>query len=1066
MQTNKSIIPLLVLLLVGLPLLVEASSVSISSMTGADGIEGYLEGPTDTIHIDVLASLDGAAVTPDKVRYSGSGGSVCSATISGAQFTSCIANGSDYACSYSTSAAAFSNPQLIKVCLYDASGLNVATDKTDIYFDTLAPSVSSFTASPSVVYAGNIAFDFTATDMACTGATCGSKCSGIKSAEIKVGNYSSNISINGNPNDCSYSGSFSVPLLSAVPSATGRITQAETATLKVYDNLDHQTSKVVGFTVDTTVLNMPSIDSLSISVNNLPLTYVSGAATPTIVTVGLSGNLDPNSVSADLHELNINQQPGSTAGNCAASGTSSYVCTWNTFIEVNGTTTADIMVNASNPVGNHTSRSFSQTITQDTTGPVVTSITSPYEGANESYLKATNQLVVELSETGVGLFQKQVYLDISKINPAAGIIQADNCSVSGNSSWTCVFNTVDATVEGSNTISTVNVADDMGNAAAPFIKTAIVDLTPPAYKSHTILNLTASLFAGLITTGDSLQIDFVVIEDILLADAFADLSGIITGANAVLADSCTQNGNIWSCSWTTVPIDVQGAIDTTLRFVFVDPVNNSLTYQVPFKVTGFSNTSTVDHWDNSVACNPELFDRELIPVINMRSWCHIYLAPKSTNLETLAMQLGTCQGNTNDSIAFIQSAELVNDGRGSTEPYIKLTLTKSEATIDTIDITCPLGIVSKEGDLIDSTLEIENVSIILGLYNNPLGEIGAGVKDKIEDVKDTVDGTVWEIIKWLKLVVEWSQTACNLWGHLNNLIVIFKNFTALFGTLEEASRAFPPSTAALASARQSMCLASDATRQGAALQYKGLNGLNTFCAMINCKAASDINPADPNYADPKGKTKNWASRLGGGGGIDLNKWAGAQTVKDWTGKDANEYLDVKNSVVLSTVTMCVPGIIYNVEKYRQLECLYGTCLISVKDEESVPLSVCEDQKDYMQCKYFWGEAFRAIPPVAVFNEYAGMVRNTLSDPLSIMGSVVALSCTPECNSQGQAHWPWMGCAWAKILSMLGEAVRDVTQLSDRGWQVSNDYCKIFDDMYDDAFKSSPAAPTQMNSTGK
>src|SRR3989344_6123273 len=569
MQTNKSIIPLLVLLLVGLPLLVEASLVSISSMTGADGIEGYLEGPTDTIHIDVLASLDGAAVTPDKVRYSGSGGSVCSATISGAQFTSCIANGSDYACSYSTSAAAFSNPQLIKVCLYDASGLNVATDKTDIYFDTLAPSVSSFTASPSVVYAGNIAFDFTATDMACTGATCGSKCSGIKSAEIKVGNYSSNISINGNPNDCSYSGSFSVPLLSAVPSATGRITQAETATLKVYDNLDHQTSKVVGFTVDTTVLNMPSIDSLSISVNNLPLTYVSGAATPAIVTVGLSGNLDPNSVSADLHELNINQQPGSTPGNCAASATNSYVCTWNTFIEVNGTTTANIMVNASNPVGNHTSRSFSQTITQDTTGPVVSSITSQYEGVNESYLKATNQLVVELTETGVGLFQKQVYLDISKINPAAGIIQADNCSVSGNSSWTCVFNTVDATVEGSNTI----------------------------------LNLTASLFAGLITTGDSLQIDFVVIEDILLADAFADLSGTITGANAVLADSCTQNGNIWSCSWTTVPIDVQGAIATTLRFVFVDPVNNSLTYQVPFKVTGFSNTSTVDHWDNSVTLN-------------------------------------------------------------------------------------------------------------------------------------------------------------------------------------------------------------------------------------------------------------------------------------------------------------------------------------------------------------------------------------------------------------------------------------------------------------------------------
>ena len=142
-------------------------------------------------------------------------------------------------------------------------------------------------------------------------------------------------------------------------------------------------------------------------------------------------------------------------------------------------------------------------------------------------------------------------------------------------------------------------------------------------------------------------------------------------------------------------------------------------------------------------------------------------------------------------------------------------------------------------------------------------------------------------------------------------------------------------------------------------------------------------------------------------------------------------MDPKKSIVVSVFTLCLPGLIYNLDKFRQVECIYGTCLLNVRDApgagtetESVPLSMCEEQKGYLKCKYVMGEIFNVIPMTAAVNYYIGLVKNALGDPLSIFGAVWAATCVPQCT-EGKYHWPWNGCAYGAIASMVGAIADDI-----------------------------------------
>jgi hypothetical protein len=72
----------------------------------------------------------------------------------------------------------------------------------------------------------------------------------------------------------------------------------------------------------------------------------------------------------------------------------------------------------------------------------------------------------------------------------------------------------------------------------------------------------------------------------------------------------------------------------------------------------------------------------------------------------------------------------------------------------------------------------------------------------------------------------------------------------------------------------------------------------------------------------------------------------------------------------------------------------------------------------------------------------GLVKNALSNPFSIIGTVLGVMCSGFCTAPTED--PHTRCAWVKILSLLGETIDDVISIIE-GWQLDRDYCEMLDE---------------------
>jgi hypothetical protein len=96
--------------------------------------------------------------------------------------------------------------------------------------------------------------------------------------------------------------------------------------------------------------------------------------------------------------------------------------------------------------------------------------------------------------------------------------------------------------------------------------------------------------------------------------------------------------------------------------------------------------------------------------------------------------------------------------------------------------------------------------------------------------------------------------------------------------------------------------------------------------------------------------------------------------------------DVSNSLVAAVTHECYPAIVYNINKWRQLQCSYVFCLkeTSVRGTD---ISVCDQAKGIQTCSLVVGEVFEDIPPVRYFKNVVG----NIGDIINNIGPLTAVS---------------------------------------------------------------------------
>ena len=573
-------------------------------------------------------------------------------------------------------------------------------------------------------------------------------------------------------------------------------------------------------------------------------------------------------------------------------------------------------------------------------------------------------------------------------------IKASNCTEKGGV-WNCLW--TNSILSGAQS-SSIKVSilskseDDAGNSVdldnSVLSETFVVDNQNPILVGEIeITNLNNRTYVqDEIVSGDVLHIK-AVLKDKTPVTASADLSSLGLGEDEKV--TCTQNGTRWICEWTTSAISPK-AVNNILKFKFTDLVGNEAKKDINVKILGISVEENPNYWKvSNIGKMPLAIDRQTTELINHKTYYHIKLKPVDIYDSPIILALDlNCMGD----IDYIDDYELINEK--SDNPYIILTLKQGTMPNTSLSFNCSLLIVSRVRDVIIQNAEEEPVDVTIDFYNLPLGELGENVKDKIKDAQDG-----WLVRQeWITTVEHWldiAETICNLlntWGKVNQVL---DDAAILFGDY--------PFAQTLRGFYQTSHDAHDFI-----VQHK-----YNLCKYISCD---------------KTIWGGWYDEFSSQNTPEIFKEMGfGNTFWPSTPRD---------SIVLSIATGCLPGIIHNLQKMRQIECYYVLCLKKAADE-GIPLSVCDEQKAYLECTFIYGEIFQIIPFGGFFKGLAGQFNMIVSDPIGMIFGGLNFYCKMQPTLKTYAV-----CSLGHLIPTLGSIVGDIQMYFDTDtWSLSGDVCE-------------------------
>ncbi len=963
------------------------ASINNVRVFGNDQLEGYRrEDDLTYVLADVSISGDDA-INPEQVFFNNQ------------EFSNCMASGDYFTCVLGLNKNKIEpKTHSFTINLKDKSGKTVDTYTSTYVVDAKAPLITSFIVLPKVTKKGNLTVEYNIRDYSYES----NPGSGIKKIVIckdDLANIVKEIEING-------TSSLDARKLSFKTSDFIESTGSADVCIIAYDMLGQASEmKCEKLTVDE---KSPEIKTDAFQITDSSgneIDYISTNPVSAIVAVEIEDE-SLAKVTADLSELNSQASYKNMEAECI-NNDNLYECAWPVTIKLSDSGKVSIKITAEDAVGNNAEKTVSHTFKFDKTGPVVKSISNIIEEGEIKYLGKNNNLVLEIEEKDSGLNLENVWIRIGSSN-----IKTDECVQEG-SSWNCYFNDVSVnSADGSSVVVSVSPdsKDDVGNkfdlSKGISSETFVMDSNAPLLIGEIeITKIGNHSYSDMYETdefasGDKLNIKATLNEKSKLT-AKADLSAI--GFGKAEQGSCSQQENNWVCEWNIGPI-ASGPIKGNLNFEFTDIVGNTAEKTVPINVLGVYDEEKPDFWYvEKIEKMPKAIDRQTTELITHKQYVHVSLKPIYDRCGTsiLAMDL-ECTGDT----GYIENYELINEN--SEDPYIVVTLSQQEMPENSLSLNCNLLIISKIcGDTIAANVEEEPVKFTVDFYNMPLGEVSDNVKNKIKEAQDSwlvQQEWIGELEKW----ITYAEKICGLFGTWNKVNQALANVEALLEVIKVPGI----SDAIKNSFKETTKKSVDAYKKYYFNQDTGEEGIGfKVCKYISCDQGL--------WGDWYNEIISEHSKPLGESGFTATIWPSSP----------------KDSLVLSLATGCLPGIVHNMQKRRQVECYYVLCLKNAA-VEGVSLYVCDEQKAYLECMFIYGEIFQIIPFAGFFKGLVSNVQTIFADPIGMIFAGINFYC--DMQPAGALH---AGCVIAHLVPTLAEITEDIAGFVDtESWQVG-DVCE-------------------------
>ncbi|MFH1850614.1 MAG: hypothetical protein ABH879_10645 [archaeon] len=989
---------MMIFLVVMIPVYASVSAAEIHRVRayGAAGVDNFVR-KGDTVTYDVSASL-GKAITPDNIRLNDHPFSeFCDST-------NCIEDGSRYNCTCTDS---YVPEDLFKAefALWDEGAVDSAT--LTIRRDDSAPVIDSFDAT--FERGENVTVSYSVTDE--------EPCSGLDKVEIYVdGVKAETDELNG---ECSHAAE------KKLSAAEGR----KKFYIIAYDRMGNskalEEDRYVTLTID---YSPPAISgTFRILKNGLPLEFISTKG-PYSSVRGVSVELDVNDASdisavADLSELNLNPAVDYSRMLGSCEGETAKVCTWDnggyglTLDAKSGTLQIDI--EATDELGNSAVGEATAALTLDNTGPLATFLGTD-ACTDECYAKKDgNRIVVQFTESGAGLSQKDVILDLGRLNDAylGQMMHVHECEPPNGAVWTC-YGYIDMQGPRSGQRIVIRLVsgtrDDAGNEVTGRTSAEIIaDADAPEFTAISVRPV--GVERDVILDGDVVEIVANITErhsGLIAENVLADVSEFFPDQEPMPAQSCDEVAQgRYTCAWEYAgPIDGNRELKLTITAKDnAGNVKNSRDDRVYGEIYLSSEREReVNWWKPSAKVDPigELNRNFLILGQGTYQRVKIRLEPYAgTPKYVHAINFRSCSGaigghSYNPGIHMQAgfagdrtSRLLVLNLPGGGEYRSVLNAS------DKIEINCTAEIIqssSARGAIYtpyeEVTAKIE-IPLKEGVFSDP------GIR-KIDEIKKYKD-----VIKKLELTIDMIKGITDiLEPTCQGLNAIRQIMSAVTGSLcFPALQWIPGMPYACETSAQAMTRINSVWRgvgpnePGSKYSYRGIG---FYCQMVLCTECENIAGKALRYMN-KGIYTPGIIREGEWGGINPNE------------DNPVGLGDVKNNILTSATCWppCITGIRNSMERTKAILVGYNVCLRrnEILDE---PVTDCREFRNSMLCQQVTG----ALWDFFLARYIQALVHGRLA---WLAENYVFINLEHSCATESAGFWHHFGCAVGTVKDAAG-----------------------------------------------
>lgn len=803
-------------------------------------------------------------------------------------------------------------------------------------------------------------------------------------------------------------------------------TNTKTICIDVYDRLGQKASRCDEIIMD---FSPPQLLNASLWLDDFPLRYTRGepiAGVTLKAYISEESGLNISTLVADFSSLNfrpefsnaykeIDMSPQDLAlfnTECENISEDIYICTWsNLIIYLIEDSTPTITIKAYDDLGNLMDASYTLPIVFDNTGPTITGTRSGIADERGRFWVGTgnNTIFINIDETGSGFYDKKLFLDFGSFGPQpfadqSTILYPRNCT----EGWTCVFDHINViNPHDSGDVLTVNVvgdsSDDANNRVGGVTTFGFYyDKEPPK-----IISIQNSSVCP--TAPDNIEITVNVSEQHSggVKATFSAPNLSTAGFPQTIDCEETRTTGIWTCS---IDIDrlVTVYVDGEIELILEDRAGNKettiLRQEVCEAAPGVPPNVLRLEVDPSSYRPLQGIDRKIASHIPYPFFYTLNI--RKSGGEVQDMKIDSCElGDGSVSDMYI-----VTQGEFDS-PLIRTSIALDPETImseqgellESVDMTCDFSFIIRSGRKVYQLPETDTVTFTIPLYNLPLGYIPEAINDDIEDINDEIsdlEGT----IDGLETTNDILGTICTLGQILTQLIVTAQAVkTVLFAVglpYYWGERWFP-------SVCQSIDTASNwimryafnpflSTTFDPNIRYTSGIWIRILCTYYTCELAETSNFIESfSYTGTaRGNSFTYSYK----DDSEHSKPSGAADVLAlfpigslFTDYDYSPYksLDVSYSVG------CIPGILYNYKKERQIKCLYRKCL---QDRAAAGLSTAECDEIYKirECVYVESAALKGIG----FSEFAMWMQGLSEYALKYAGNYAAIELLQT-----------MGCTW-------------------------------------------------------